>query len=211
MIEYGMNALWVTPIQRINLLREGIVSKKSHTWLEKFAHRPDITPRNQKNVFKVSERYQRHNQKIFANPKEPELIDIKKKLIRLADEYINEIYGDVASHRIESLLWFVRQRQNVGEDAVTPHYHERGDVVFCYYLNAPKNGSGLICFVDPRGCIGRGGYAISRNHPVIALQPEAGDLVISPRYVMHYTTPNTEKKDRNGIAGLLRYELVDES
>jgi hypothetical protein len=208
MIEYGMNALWVTAIQRINLLKEGIVSRKLHNWLEKYAHNPDVTPRSRENIYKVSQRYQRHNQKIFADPKEPQLIEIKKKLIGLADEYVKEVFGEVAPHRLESLLWFVRQRQNTADDAVTPHFHERGDVVFCYYLSAPKNGSGLICFVDPRGCIGRGGYAVSRQHPVIAVQPKAGDLIVTPRYLLHYTTTNTEKADRNGICGLLRYELL---
>jgi hypothetical protein len=201
-----MNSLWVTPIKRQNLLHEGVVDEDLHQWLEKCAERDEVTPRGYENLYKPSEMFQRHNQQIFKNPEAPELREIKRILTKVADEYVSEVFGEIAPHDLESVLWFVRQRSGEATDAVSPHFHERGDVVFCYYLDVPGDGSGRICFLDPRGCIGRGGYSIPRNHPLIQLEPKRGDMVISPRYVLHYTTTNTDGHDRSGIAGVLRYE-----
>jgi hypothetical protein len=206
MIDYGMNSLWVTPIKRQNLLDDGLVDPDLHRWLEQCAQRPEVTPRDYENLYLSSQMFQRHNQEIFKNPHEPELQEIKRILTRVADEYVGEVFGEIGPHDLESVLWFVRQRSGQDTDAVSPHFHERGDVVFCYYLDVPADGSGRICFLDPRGCIGRGGYSIPRNHPLIQVEPRRGDIIISPRYVLHYTTTNTDSHDRSGIAGILRYE-----
>lgn len=47
---------------------------------------------------------------------------------------------------------------------------------------------------------------VPRHALVKIIQPSEGDLIMFPRYLMHYTTPNTDDVTRRVIAGSVKYE-----
>jgi oxalate decarboxylase/phosphoglucose isomerase-like protein (cupin superfamily) len=103
-------------------------------------------------------------------------------------------------------MWFVVQRPSQPNDAVHAHYHEGSDLAFVYYLSMPEDGSGQLVLMDPRGTVGRGGFVVPRHALVRIIQPKEGDLILFPRYLMHYTTPNNGNVTRRVVAGSVKYE-----
>ena len=86
------------------------------------------------------------------------------------------------------------------------HYHEGSDLAFVYYLTMPKDGSGQLVLMDPGARSGEAVLVVPRHALVKIIQPSEGDLIMFPRYLMHYTTPNTDDVTRRVIAGSVKYE-----
>ncbi len=204
MLDYGMNYLWPTPMRVENLLEEGLVGQKLHSWLEKYADQSRFISR----PLSITRNNTRYDESAFVRPACAELARIREILIAQADRYAREtIQNPLPEHEKEATFFFVIQRPNNLVEALLPHYHEKSDVGVVYYLATPSNGSGVIIMFDPRGLIARGGRAFMKQMPAIQYSPRRGDLLILPRYIMHYTTANTDVHSRKVITGLLRYDL----
>jgi hypothetical protein len=204
---YGLHDAWRTPIRCVNLLEEGGVDGALHDWLERYADDPALAsgPLAHQPRERLSNRY---NLAVFAPPATPELARIKQLLVARADAYVRETIEDpLPEHEKLAYFWFVVQRPNNLDEMVSPHYHEPGDVALVYYLSAPANDSGQLVLLDPRGTIERGGRALPRHRSSIHYQPRRGDLILFPRYLMHYTTVNTDARARKVIGGVVAYDL----
>ena len=206
-IEYGLNGLWPTPVKRVNLLESGRVPAALHDWLEKYADRPELVAGPRADYRDSGKLYTRHNTSVFDPPKCLELTAIKKILLAQADEYaMQAIANPLPEHEKTVYAWFVIQHSNRRDEAVAPHYHEASDVSLVYYLTVPSDQSGGLVLIDPRGSIERGGLAFPRKQMFIEFQPRRGDLLLLPRYVMHYTAVNTDSVDRKVISAAVKYE-----
>lgn len=209
-LEYGVNPLWATPVRLGNLLKERVVSPKLHEWLERFAADPALTSAPPTNYFNHKKGSSRYRLSVFDSPGYPELRRIKRILIDRVDAYVKELFvNPIPQHDKFALFWFVIQHPNSFDDTVRPHYHSAGEVAVVYYLSAPADGSGTIVLFDPRGTIERGFDALPRHENVIGYAPRRGDILLFPRYVMHYTTVNTDVHDRKVIAGVVGYDRHD--
>lgn len=87
-----------------------------------------------------------------------------------------------------------------------PHNHPGSFWSGCYYVKLPKkqnehSRSGLIEFIDPRGCISESSIP---NSPYfqekIIKQPTVGEIFLFPSYLVHWVYPNEECEDRVSIA-----------
>jgi hypothetical protein len=203
----GYNDLWPTPVKLVNLLEQGIVSEELHARLEKYADDPRLATGPYEDLYDKKKLYARLNLTVFISPVDPELVRIKEILVGQADQYARETVADpLPEHEKLAVLWFAIQHPGNPSEVITPHYHEGGDVAFVYYLATPSDGSGTIVMVDPRGAVERGSRALGRAKPVIEYSPRRGELLVIPRYVMHYTSLNTDTHARKVIAGVVAYE-----
>lgn len=204
MLEYGMNYMWSTPVRAGNLLKEGVVGERLHSWLEKYADHPRFIS----GPVSRARYFARHDDSVFARPAHRELARIKGILIARADQYVREtVANPLPEHDKHATFFFVIQHPNNFAEALLPHYHEGSDVGLVYYLSTPSNGSGALAIFDPRGLISRGGRAFQKQMPGFDYSPRRGDLLILPRYVLHYTNVNTDANDRKVIAGVVKYDL----
>jgi hypothetical protein len=204
--------LWPTPFLHINLIDEGIVSKKLHVWLDRYAEKNSRRLKSDIKGFTSHEkRFVRYDLSVFQSPRLPELRQIKKTLAALCDDFIEKTaVNPLPKHKKTALMWFVIQNPNNAEETVSPHYHEGSDVAFAYYLSVPKDESGKIVFLDPRGGINRGGMVIPKHHVFLSITPKPGDLVMFPRYLYHYSTLNTDRKTKKKVlSGSVCYDRVD--
>lgn len=206
-IPYGVSQEWATSIKRVNLLEQGIVGADLHQWLENYADDPKLISRSLKDYYSNSKLFARYDMTIFSSPAFPELAQIKDIIIKQADLYVQEtIVNPLPEHEKLAYLWFVIQHPNNLNEAVRPHYHELGDVALVYYLSEPSNDSGTLVMLDPRGTIERGGRALPRHDAILEYHPRRGDLLMIPRFLMHYTTVNTGTTDRKVLSATVVYD-----
>lgn len=206
MLNFGMNYLWPTPVLRLNLLEMGAIDPNHHAWLKNYADRPELVSAGAEAFGDREKFFTRYNYEPFDQAIEPELRQFKEMMLSLCDSYAKSTLIDtLPDHVKKTYMWFVIQHSGNVKEAVDPHCHEGSDVSFCYYLEVPKDESGQVCFIDPRGCVGRGGFVIPRASSIERHQPTEGDLLMFPRYANHYTTPNMDTLNRKVIAGSVAY------
>ncbi len=191
-----------------NLRESGRVDAGLHDALQAFSERNQGRLLNDERRSATLETlYTRYDTGIFKRTRNPQLKAIRQLILEECDDYAAQVYGDqVRQARRDHTMWFVVQRSGQAKDAVHAHYHEGSDLAFVYYLTMPKDGSGQLVLMDPRGTVGRGGFVVPRHALVNIIQPCEGDLILFPRYLMHYTTPNTDNVTRRVIAGSVKYE-----
>ncbi len=191
-----------------NLRESGRVDAGLHDALQAFSERNQGRLLNdEKRSATLETLYTRYDTGIFKRTRNPQLKAIRQLILEECDDYAAQVYGDqVRQARRDHTMWFVVQRSGQAKDAVHAHYHEGSDLAFVYYLTMPKDGSGQLVLMDPRGTVGRGGFVVPRHALVNIIQPCEGDLILFPRYLMHYTTPNTDNVTRRVIAGSVKYE-----
>jgi hypothetical protein len=207
-LKYGLHRAWSTPIKRVNLLKRKIVDPALHAWLEDYADDPSLISGALAPRYDSARQQTRYNLSVFVSPRRVQLARIKQILIAQADEFARQAIVDpLPEHEKLAYFWFVIQHPNDPNEAIRPHFHEPGDIALVYYLSTPANRSGTLVLVDPRGTIERGGRALPRHVPALEFTPEPGDVLIFPRYLMHYTTVNTDARDRKVIGGVLAYDL----
>jgi hypothetical protein len=199
---------WATPLLHVNLLETGQMPRALHTALQRFADHNESELVNDPALLNASSNaYTRYRSQVFSQATDPALIEVRDRMDALCDRYVAECYGtDLPPHIKRIQMWFVLQHANDAAEAIHAHYHEGSDIAFVYYLNVPSDGSGQLVFIDPRGPVGRGAFVLPRHTLTTQIQPAEGDLLIFPRYLMHYTTTNTDPQTRRVIAGSVRYE-----
>lgn len=204
----GLQWKWATPVLHVNLLESGDMPSELHAALQRFADRSESELRYDPALLKSSSNaYTRYRSEIFTQATDPHLIDMRERMNALCDRYVTAVYGpDLPPHVRRTQMWYVLQHENDASEAIHAHYHEGSDIAFVYYLNVPRDGSGQVVFIDPRGPVGRGAFALPRHTLTTHVQPAEGDFIIFPRYLMHYTTTNTDARTRRVIAGSVRYE-----
>ncbi|WP_157814459.1 putative 2OG-Fe(II) oxygenase [Achromobacter spanius] len=191
-----------------NLRDSGQVGTDLHEALQIYSGRnQDRLLNDEKRSATLATLYTRYDTGVFKRTRNPRLTAIRDLLLAECDHYAEEVYSKlILQAKRHHTMWFVVQRSGQAKDAVHAHYHEGSDLAFVYYLTMPKDGSGQLALMDPRGPIGRGGFAVPRHPLVSIIQPREGDLIMFPRYLMHYTTPNTDNITRRVIAGSVKYE-----
>jgi len=203
MLKYGMNHAWPTPVWLANLLEDGVVGERLHSWLEKFASQPRFVSGSVSTV----KYFARHDTTVFARPRHPQIARMKSILVSCADEYIEStVVNPLPEHDTHAAFFFVVQHPDNDVDKLLPHYHEGADVGIVYYLTTPSDGSGALSMFDPRGLISRGGRVFTKQMPGFDFSPRRGDLLLLPRYLLHSTSVNTDGVDRRVIAGIVKYE-----
>lgn len=204
----GLQWKWATPVMHVNLLHTGVMSQEFHRALQRFADGHEEALRQDPALLgSASNAYIRYRTNVFSDATDETLIEMRERMNTLCDRYVAAVYGeDLPPHVRRTEMWFVLQHANDAAEAIHAHYHEGSDIAFVYYLNVPSDGSGQLVFVDPRGSIGRGAFALPRHRLTTHVQPAEGDLLIFPRYLVHYTTTNTDTQTRRVIAGSVRYD-----
>lgn len=199
--------LWATPVSHVNLLSTGVVSTSLHEALRSYSEKNEARVANDERRSQTAvTKYTRYDTQLFDKTRNPNLKAIREIILDQCEAYASEVYGQaMSSFERETTMWFVVQRYQHAKDTVHAHYHEGSDLAFVYYLTTPRDGSGQIALMDPRGTIGRGGFAIPRHGLIKQISPQEGDLIIFPRYLMHYTTPNTDERTRRVVAGSVAY------
>jgi hypothetical protein len=208
LLAQGLQWKWATPVLHVNLLESGEMCPELHSALQAFADRHEHDLRHDPSLLKSSSNaYTRYRSEVFAQATDAHLIEMRDRMNELCDCYVAAVYGpELPPHVRHTQMWFVLQHENDANEAVHAHYHEGSDIAFVYYLNVPTDGSGQVVFIDPRGPVGRGAFALPRHTLTTHVQPAEGDLMIFPRYLMHYTTTNTDSHTRRVIAGSVRYD-----
>lgn len=204
----GLEWKWATPVMHVNLLQTGAMPREFHRALQQFADGHEQSLRHDPALLgSASNAYIRYRTDVFSEATDAILIEMRERMNALSDRYVAAVYGEnLPPHVRRTEMWFVLQHENDSAEAIHAHYHEGSDIAFVYYLNVPSDGSGQLVFVDPRGSIGRGAFALPRHRLTTHVQPAEGDLLVFPRYLVHYTTTNTDPQTRRVIAGSVRYE-----
>ncbi|CAM3573783.1 2OG-Fe(II) oxygenase [Bordetella sputigena] len=213
MSDSAIQWLWATPVSHVNLLDSGVVDPSVHQALQDFAaEHEDELANDERRSATATTKYTRYDTQVFERTRNDNLDAIRSIILSQCDAYAAEVYGEaMREYEQRVTMWFVVQRNGHAKDAVHAHYHEGSDLAFVYYLTTPKDGSGQIALMDPRGPIGRGGFAVPRHSLIKFIEPQEGDMIIFPRYLMHYTTPNTDTRTRRVIAGSVAYEAKPRS
>jgi len=201
--------LWPTPIMHYNLRESGQVGAELHEALQTYSEQNQSRLLNdERRSATVQTLYTRYDTGVFKRTRNPQLKTIRELLLAECDNYAQQVYGEqISQAQRHHTMWFVVQRSGQAKDAVHAHYHEGSDMAFVYYLTMPTDGSGQLVLMDPRGTVGRGGFVVPRHALVNIIQPKEGDLIMFPRYLMHYTTPNSDTVTRRVIAGSVKYEM----
>lgn len=204
----GLQWKWATPVLHVNLLESGEMPHELHAALQIFAEENEHELRYDPALLKSSSNaYTRYRSEVFTHATDPALLEMRERMNALCDRYVAAVYGpDLPPHVRRTQMWYVLQHENDANEAIHAHYHEGSDIAFVYYLNVPQNGSGQVVFIDPRGPVGRGAFALPRHTLTTHISPAEGDFMVFPRYLMHYTTTNTDGQTRRVIAGSVRYD-----
>ncbi len=180
-LSYGSNQLWPTPVKLLNLLEEGVVEPRLHEWLERYADDPRLLTGALGALTDPGKVFGEEALRVFGATKDPQLREMAGILVDQADRYIGENFVKLqAEHEKRVYMWFSIQRPEVAEDPTGPHCHEASDVTLVYYLSVPRNGSGALVMIDPRGCTERGGRAFLRPSVRLIYTPRRGDLLLLP-------------------------------
>lgn len=148
-----------------NLRESGRVDTGLHEALQAFSERNQSRLLNdEKRSATLETLYTRYDTGIFKRTRNPQLKAVRELILAECDDYAAQVYGDqVRQARRDHTMWFVVQRSGQAKDAVHAHYHEGSDLAFVYYLTMPKDGSGQLVLMDPRGTVGRGGFVVPAN------------------------------------------------
>jgi hypothetical protein len=207
-LTYGSNNLWPTPVKLVNLLEERLIDPQLHEWAERYADDPRLLTGSLSALNDPAKVFGEEALMVFGAMQDRELEELAEILVQQADQYIGENFVKLrAEHEKRVYMWFSIQRPNVVEDPTGPHCHETSDVTLVYYLAVPENGSGTLVMIDPRGCTERGGRAFLRPSVRLIYTPRRGDLLLLPRYLVHFATTNTDTRLRKVIAGTVAYDM----
>lgn len=210
-IKNHIQNMWPTPILHVNLLEQGLVSESLHEWLDNYTeeNHEALTGKVDR-MMSYENLYMRYDLSVFNPPKQEKLAEIKSIISATCDEFIRQtVVSPIPPHKQKALMWFVIQHPNNEVEGVSPHYHEGSDVAFAYYLSVPNNGSGRLVALDPRGTTNRGGLALPRHRIFNDICPKRGDLIMFPRYLVHYSTLNTDSHNRKIIGGSISYDRIE--
>ncbi|MEW9921713.1 TIGR02466 family protein [Marimonas sp. MJW-29] len=136
----------------------------------------------------------------YPGPGSTELSNSIKEAVNLATKAISPDFR-FSEHRLATNAWF---NINAKHAYNVPHRHEGFVWSGCYYVTTPKlvgSQSGSIEFLSPLTVPGE--YRQLRAEcftDKISIQPNAGDMLIFPSYLMHWVFPNEANEQRVTMA-----------
>lgn len=147
----------------------------------------------------------------------PGIDGFKDYLKRKFQEYLKEFCNDKS---VVSTNWQWNAWPNVKSNNSwhLPHFHERAEVSFIYYLSVVEctgpedlkktsggeSYGGLLSFLDPRGAapyMSTKFLMNSRNDSKLHIVPREGLLILFPSYLVHTVAPVNSDGIRASVAG----------
>ena len=133
----------------------------------------------------------------FLARDEPEIATLATFFKRSVIDYLTEVVSEefVQSRKLNFHTWVALTQQ---KEYQPPHVHAKSQISGVYYVNVPQapKPQGALELITPVGEQELGFFAqISATS--MNVQPSAGDLVIFPSYLRHYTHPFFTGTDRS--------------
>ena len=133
----------------------------------------------------------------FLARDEPEVATLAAFFKQMVVDYLTEVVSEefARSRKLNFHTWVALTQQ---KEYQPPHVHAKSHISGVYYVNVPQTTKpqGALELMTPVGEQELGFF--SQVSPTsINVQPSAGDLVIFPSYLRHYTHPFYNGADRS--------------
>jgi uncharacterized protein (TIGR02466 family) len=133
----------------------------------------------------------------FLSREEPEVQRLARYFLSSTREYLRQVVSEdfAQAAKVNFHTWVALTQPG---EYQPPHVHPKSHISGVYYVNVPQRPrpEGVIEFITPVGEQELQFFS-SMAATSVNVQPSAGDLVIFPSYLRHYTHPFFEGEDRS--------------